>query len=98
MERKDDKLSGRELLRLEDSAQQFQRAIESTIGQHSPLARLFSGLMMVYWTDEADLQWVEIAMRPWFEDSAAKSENHEREIIFNVLWLCVAAQAKAKST
>lgn len=49
---------------------------------------------MGYYTDEADLQWVDIAMRPWFEDSEKKSEAQEREILRSLMWILAAAQAR----
>ena len=91
-----DKQIAWEAQRLDDAARDFHERIIRVLGQHHPLARLFSGLMMMYQTDEADLVWAEIAMRPWFADSEAKSETQEREIILNVLWLCAAARANKK--
>lgn len=79
---------------LEKAAQSFIETAWAQLGQNHPLPRLFAGLMLVYYADESDLQWVEIGMRPWFEDSEKKQALQEREIIIGLMWILTAAQAR----
>ena len=81
--------------KLERIAQQFQEAAWSELGQKHPLPRLFAGLMMVYYADptgKSDLQWLELAMRPWFDDAEGKLTQQETEMIAALMWLMIAAK------
>lgn len=49
---------------------------------------------MAYYADESDLQWIQIAMRPWLTDSERKSAEQEREIVLAALWILAASRAQ----
>lgn len=80
--------------KMEGAAKRFMSAAEEALEQNHPLLRIFSGLMMVFYVDEPTLEWIDIAMRPWFSDAENVSERQEAEIVFAVMWLSRAAQLK----
>jgi hypothetical protein len=80
--------------KLEQKGQAFIEEVWSSLGVGHPLANIFAGLMLVYYADESDLQWVEFALRPWVADAERKSEEQEREIVLAALWILTASIAK----